>query len=115
MCCPPHLAAISVGAWGCLGGCRTLTPHPTLTTCRGRAGSQVCQAGMVCPGRTARQECLGRWYDAHPAPSQGPPFSSAWLSAAKAEGCAASGRVYQDLRGLLVPRESQGMLEPQGR
>lgn len=68
---------------------------------------------MVCQGRTARQECLGRWYGrAHPAPS---PLSSAWLSAAKAEGCATCARAYQDLQGLLVPRESQGMLEPQGR
>lgn len=50
----------------------------------GRVGSRACRAGMVCQGRTARQEGLGRW-------------------------------VYQDLRGLLVPRESQGMLEPQGR
>lgn len=72
---------------------------------------------MVCQGRTVRQECLGRWYvDAHPAPSQGNPHAAQpGLSAAKAEGCAACPRAYRDLQGLLVPRESQGMLEPQGR
>lgn len=114
---PPHLTAISVGTRGCLGGCRTPHAPPPLIACRGRVGSQVCRAGMVCQGRMARQECLGRWYvDADPVPSQRDPHSAQpGLFAAKAEGCAICTRVYQDLPGLLVPRESEGMLELQGR
>lgn len=72
---------------------------------------------MVCQGRTVRQELLGRWYiDVHPVPSQGDPHSAQpGLFAAKAEGCVTCARAYRDLQGLLVPRESQGMLELQGR
>lgn len=85
--------------------------------CRGRVGSQGCQAGTVCQGRTARPGCLGRWYGAaHPVPSQQEPYDAQpVVSAAEAEGCAACARVCQDLQALRVPRESEGMLEPPGR
>lgn len=111
----PCPASISVGAGCCWGGCETLAPQPCSRCSQGESGKPGVPGRDGVPGKDGEAGMPGKMVRCcSPCPVPvGAPLGSAGES--EAEGCTPCARVYRDHQVLPVPRESEGMPEPQGR